>query len=618
MKTPCRRLTAFLSLLLIVGLLSSWVVSGSLYAQDGIQLVPNQIVTGTIDTPGQENEYFYDGTGGTDIEIEVQAAAGSQLVPSVAIVDIDGNILASEARSGGAVIAITLPATSTYRVLVGGSGDSIGDYQLELRVEETATNTPSGPAQMPTSTLNFPTPTPEGTFAPTRIPPGVSRTGRPIELNTTVEGYLAVGRWDVWQFDAEAGQVVTIELTSTDFDPYLELYEPSDTPVPFIADDDGGRGTNSLIYNTQLLVSGTYQIYVHSFEDSSSGAYALSLFEGTGTVVSVENSTLLSFGETVIGTLTTPEAAYYFEGTAGQQVSLFLTSTQFDTYLELLDAEGTLVGENDDDGRTTNSALNLELPDDGIYFVLVSAYETQIAGEFELELYPLDSIESPGGALDIGQTAKARLLPKTAAIWTFQATAGQIVSVSAMPQNPTEQLDLFVDLMDADGRVLISDDDSGLGLSPQITDYPLPITGEYAVRVREASATIGGRYLLALAEGRVYFSPLGVPAEVVVLQDGTAWTAGAMDDTIQTYALWVIPVIEGQALNIQTLTAVEGSNFPGDFEMRLFDTDWDLAAESVNGVLDLQRIQPPSDYLLLVHFRGIGEQPYQLVFTTSQ
>ncbi len=618
MKIPLRRYTAFLSLLLIVGLLLMWVVSGSLYAQDGIQLVPNQIFTGTIDTPGQENEYFYDGTGGTAIEIEVQAAAGSSLVPSVAIEDIDGNILASEARTHSAVIAITLPASSTYRILVGGSGDSIGGYQLELRLNQTATNTPSGPVQMPTSTLNFPTPTPEGTLAPTRIPPGISRTGRPIEMNSAVEGYLSVGRWDVWQFDAEADQVVTIELISEDFDPFLELFEPSDTTVPFIADDDGGRGTNAMIYNTRLLMTGTYQIYVHSFEDSGSGTYSLSLFSGTGTVVAVETSTPLIFSETVTATLTTPEAVYYFEGTAGQRISLFVTSAHFDTYMELLDAKGTLVGENDDDGRTTNSALNLELPDTGLYFVVVSAYEGEANGEYELELYPLDSIESPGGILEVGQTVKARLLPETAAIWTFQGEVGQLISLSAMPQNPTEQLDLFVDLMDADGRVLISNDDAGLGLSPQITDYPLPITGEYAVRVREASATIGGRYLLALGPGRVYFSPLGNPAGVVILENGSAWVAGVMDDKIQTYGLWIIPVIEGRQLNVQTLTAAEGSNFPGDFEMRLFDTNWDLVAESVNGVLDLQQIQPPRDYLLLVHFRGIGEQPYQLVFTTSQ
>ncbi|MBI5930154.1 MAG: PPC domain-containing protein [Chloroflexi bacterium] len=617
MKTPFHRLTAIFSLLLVIGLLLMLVVNRPLYAQDGIQLVPNQIFTGTIDSPGQENEYFYDGTGGTEIEIEVQAVVGSQLVPSVALEDIDGNILASEARTSSAVIAITLPASSTYRVVVGSNGNTVGGYQLELRLNQVNTPTPTGPTPMPTSTLNFPTPTPVGTLAPTRIPPGVSRVGRPIEMNTTVEGFLTEGRWDVWQFDTQANQFVTIELTSTDFDAYLELYEPSDTTVPFLSDDDGGRGTNALIYNTQLLMTGTYQIYVHSFEDSGTGSYTLSLQSGTGAVVSVENSSLLPFGEAVTGTFSAGKVSYYFEGATGQRITLFLTSAHFDTYLELLDSAGTLVGENDDDGRTTNSALNIELPSDGTYFVLVSAYESDAAGNFELELYQLDSIESPGGVIEIGQTVKSRLLPETAASWTFQGEAGEIISLSTMPQNPTEQLDLFMDLMDAGGRVLVSDDDSGLGLNPQVTDYPLPTTGEYTVRVREASVTIGGRYLLALRPGRVYFSPLADPAGVVVLQEDTAWVAGVMDDTIQTYALWVIPVTEGQQLNVQALTASEGNNFPGDFEMRLFDTNWELVAESVNGVLDLQRIQPPSDYLLLVHFRGISEQPYQLVFTTT-
>lgn len=615
MKTPVQFFTAFISVLLIGVLLGA--VNRALFAQDGPSLIPNQIFTGAIDMPGEVDEYFYDGTGGTKIEIDVQAVAGSELMPSLTLTDIEGNQLASDAQPRQVSIAITLPASSTYRVTVGASANTTGSYELELRVEQLNTPTPSGPAQRPTSTLNLPTPTPQGTLAPTRIPPGVSRMGRPIEMNSTVEAYLAEGRWDIWQFEAEANQIVTIELTSADFDPYLELYEPSDSSVPAISDDDGGRGTNSQIYNTRLLQTGTYQIYVRSFEDSGSGAYVLSLQVGTGTFVSIENSIPLVFGEPLIATLTTSEMAYYFEGTAGQRISLFLTSATFDTYMELLDDEGTLVGENDDDGRSTNSALDVELPRTGTYFVVVSGYENDAAGEYELELYQLDSIESPGGSMEIGRLVTARLLPETAALWTFQGQAGEIISLSAMPQSPTEQFDLYLELLDADGRVLVSDDDSGLALSPQITDFALPITDEYIVRVREASATIGGRYLLTSAQGRVYFSPLGVPAGVVVLQNGMAWTAGMMDDTTQTYALWVIPVTDDLQLSVQALTASEGINFPGDFEMRLFDPQWELMAESVNGVLELQQIQPPSDYLLLVYFRGIGEQPYQLVFSTA-
>ena len=79
---------------------------------------------------------------------------------------------------------------------------------------------------------------------------------------------------DFFSFSGTAGQQVTINLTSTAFDAYLFLLDP--TQVPVAQDDDGGGGTNSRIGFT-LTTSGTWYIAVNQFEESPVGAYTLSL-----------------------------------------------------------------------------------------------------------------------------------------------------------------------------------------------------------------------------------------------------------------------------------------------------------------------------------------------------
>ncbi|HZI67279.1 MAG TPA: PPC domain-containing protein [Thermoanaerobaculia bacterium] len=94
-------------------------------------------------------------------------------------------------------------------------------------------------------------------------------------LTTTGSCVLDDGTYvDFFSFSGTAGQQVTITLTSTAFDAYLFLLDPSATPVD--QDDDSGGGTNSQIVFT-LTSSGTWFIAVNQFEESPPGAYNLAL-----------------------------------------------------------------------------------------------------------------------------------------------------------------------------------------------------------------------------------------------------------------------------------------------------------------------------------------------------
>ncbi|HEX6200980.1 MAG TPA: hypothetical protein VF150_12000 [Thermoanaerobaculia bacterium] len=83
-------------------------------------------------------------------------------------------------------------------------------------------------------------------------------------------------RFDIWVFDGVAGQTVTLDLSSNDFDPFLILYDPD---LEIVADDDnGGPGaTAARIVHTLDRTSSEWNLDVTPLEDFVTGNYTLSL-----------------------------------------------------------------------------------------------------------------------------------------------------------------------------------------------------------------------------------------------------------------------------------------------------------------------------------------------------
>jgi serine protease Do len=78
----------------------------------------------------------------------------------------------------------------------------------------------------------------------------------------------------VWGFEATAGQRVTIDLMSDDFDTYLYVTGPGlEEPL---SDDDGGDDTDSSLVVT-FPQTGTYRIVPSSFGSDGSGDFTLTV-----------------------------------------------------------------------------------------------------------------------------------------------------------------------------------------------------------------------------------------------------------------------------------------------------------------------------------------------------
>lgn len=75
---------------------------------------------------------------------------------------------------------------------------------------------------------------------------------------------------------------------------------------------------------------------------------------------------------------------YFFNGRAGQRVTINLNSSQFDTYLWLIDPSGNTLNTNDDSNGSTNSEIFMTLPRTGRYQVRVNSYGSAETGAYTL------------------------------------------------------------------------------------------------------------------------------------------------------------------------------------------------------------------------------------------
>jgi hypothetical protein len=82
--------------------------------------------------------------------------------------------------------------------------------------------------------------------------------------------------------------------------------------------------------------------------------------------------------------------AYSFNAVAGQLVSVSMTSSEFDTYLYLLNPDGSTLASNDDTSTSTNSRIPINdfivLPTTGTYTILANSFSPGATGHYSLTL----------------------------------------------------------------------------------------------------------------------------------------------------------------------------------------------------------------------------------------
>jgi hypothetical protein len=313
-----------------------------------------------------------------------------------------------------------------------------------------------------------------------------------IEPGETVEGTLHIGAEEVWTFDVREGQYVTIWLDAVvqeDLDTILEVYDSGGDIV--VEDDDGGVGTNSLIYEFRVDVSGAYAAHASSY--SGAGDYRM----GLEVADAPSGGGVIGYGETVMGTMRGGgEHEWEFSGKEGDEVSIAMSVVEggLDCYLELYSPDQDLLTYDDDSGGSLDALIEyFVLPVDGPYRIVASEISGE-PGEYELVL-KMAQLEIEG-QLAPGRAVAALLEPGSRHHWLFEGESGDVVSISMVAVD--KDMDTFLELFAPNGEQVATDDDSGGDSDAAILEFELPYTGTYRVVARGYGAVDTGYYELVL------------------------------------------------------------------------------------------------------------------------
>jgi len=353
--------------------------------------------------------------------------------------------------------------------------------------------------------------------------PVAAQDPQPLAIGGSVEGEIGEGdardpdgfyRFDAYAIEARAGQRFEAVMRSETFDAALEVVGPGGGDGPLAFDDDGlGEGTDSRLRFT-AGEAGTYVLRARTLAEAGEGPYRLSLSERPPAPRAPRPSGI-RLGQTVEGALRSgdpetddglPYDAWSFRARQGERFAIALDSDSFDPVVRV----GRMVGPSfvelamNDDGADAglNSRLVFTAPESGTYVIRATPLGAGSEGDYSLTLSegpePLQAQsvaigDTVAGALTDDDGKSANGVPADA--WRFEGRAGQRIRIDMT----SADLDTYLELFDANGVSLATDDDGGPeGTNSRLT-FTLPADGAYVVEARPfASGT--GDYSLSLAE----------------------------------------------------------------------------------------------------------------------
>ena len=335
----------------------------------------------------------------------------------------------------------------------------------------------------------------------------LSNQGNQGGSDEIIEDTIQDGGMFSYDFSATAGEVLTVTVRATDnvLDPQTSILDSEGERLAY--NDDHTSGDSSLgPYDSQIAdfevpATGSYTIQVTPF-NAEGGAFELTISRGGGGQPQTD-PTPVATGETeVINESIDPNDVYThaFSARAGDvyTITAQATSDGFDPRISLY-FDNSYVIDNDDYGtndpslQITDSRLyNVIIQETGEYELDVRGYQDS-AGNFTLTLERV-ATGAPTGIPD-EQIELGSVRAGQSYTYSFDAEAGDYVTISA--RGLSFEFDAYVALLDADGTVLINNDDHGGGSAElafydaRIPNFFIEASGTYTVEVTGVGGSVG-------------------------------------------------------------------------------------------------------------------------------
>ncbi|HRL23933.1 PPC domain-containing protein [Brevundimonas diminuta] len=363
-------------------------------------------------------------------------------------------------------------------------------------------------------------------------------------------------RYDDYRVNLRAGQRLEAQMTSDDFDAYLEVYAEGSLRQSLASDDDSAGDLNARLRFT-APEAGVYIVRARTFSGIETGDYQLSLKERAAP--RMPRPGRIAVGRDETGSLGANSAedddgkrydAYAFRASAGERVKIDLESDDFDSFLRvgrIVNGAFVQMAENDDGGSSLNARLVFTAPQAGEYLIRVTSYNGSAEGDYRLSME--QGPPAPTAApVTIGEETRGRLNSDSATsdsgapadLYRFSGRAGQRVAITMK----ADGFDTYLELFDANHNSLATDDDSAGDLNARLT-HTLAEDGDYLIEARAFSSG-EGPYTLNIEE----IAPPPPPSAIAFGQtvEGELTNSDATDDDGRRYDAFVFSGTEGQRI----------------------------------------------------------------------
>jgi hypothetical protein len=227
--------------------------------------------------------------------------------------------------------------------------------------------------------------------APRPATPRALRIGQPTAGTLTAQSAVMDRdgddiHYDLYTFDAAAGQQFVITLDSDDFDAFLEFGPLMAGEVDITHTDDDGGGSLNARLRVTVPAAGRYGVNARPLGSNGAGSYTITVREAAQTAPrpAAANSDL-------DGLIADEEFdQWLYSGTAGETLRVSMRSQTFDTVLELGRLQGgefRQLAYNDDEGEdSTDSLIEFTLPEAGEYIIRARAFHEGAGGAYSLRI----------------------------------------------------------------------------------------------------------------------------------------------------------------------------------------------------------------------------------------
>jgi hypothetical protein len=423
-----------------------------------------ETLSGFLSEPGEMDCYTFDAISG-DIVL-MAMATDTMLDPYIRVYGPDGVLLYTWYNENGPGVAGSytspLPATGTYKVLVGdyGDGTETGAYGFFVQ----RVNNPS--------------------------------LAIPLVFSETVTGSIdLVGERDTYTFDAVEGDVIGVRISTTSLylDSTISVYDPDGAWLSTWTRT--GPGTLEFVSNP-IPKSGRYTLFPRDDFMNETGSYTITVLRANNP----EKAYPITFGQEIQASIQKSNEVdtYTFEAIAGDVALVIMSTTSsLDPYVRVYGPDGaSLYTWYIENGPGVAGGRTAPLPTTGTYKVVVGDYgDGTETGSYGILVQRMNN---PGMAkpLAFGETVTASIdLIGEMDTYTFDAVAGDVVLVRVSASNI--YLDPLVNYYDPDGNRLQYWWHTGPG-TVEFTTGLIPRDGTYKLLVSDDYANELGPYTISV------------------------------------------------------------------------------------------------------------------------